>query len=294
MIDLIDFDIDIMESMENIRLKANDDTNAKTFHSGYIWAEPMDIKVHLENDLYAMKNNSHGETAWNFPVGDEKAKIAFLNELVHIRGLKLLKLTNDDVEFIEKHYHDRFIIKEALDDSEYIYDAAEHAKMEGKAFASLRRTMNKFHREHTVKTVVLTEDNMQTAKEVMEAWGEGHEGRGELDTSGTEIDGFLTDHYEELRMLGTLTYINDVPSAVVMGYRISDDVCDIAETKYMPGIRSLGYVAVKEFMRTFGDRYRYFNNEEDMGIEGLREYKRCLKPCRMITLYNVYLKGEGE
>ena len=132
MIDLVDFDIGIMDRMESIRQKANDETNAKTFHSGYIWAEPMDIKVHLENDMYAMKNNSHGETAWNFPVGEETAKIAFLNELVGIKGLKLLKLTNEDVEFIEKHYPDRFIIKEALDDSEYIYDAVEHAKMEGK------------------------------------------------------------------------------------------------------------------------------------------------------------------
>lgn len=294
MIELIDLGIGIMERMESIRLKTNDEANAKTFHSGYIWAEPMNIKVHLEDGLYAMKNNIHGETAWNFPVGEEKAKIAFLNELVHIKGLKLLKLTKEDVGFVEKHYPYMFNIEEAMDDSEYVYDSYEHTKMEGKAFANLRRTMNKFHREHEVKTVMLTMDNMQMAIEVMQAWGKGHEGRGELDTSGTEIDGFLTDHYEELCMVGTLTYVDDVPSAVVMGYHITENTCDIAEIKVMPCIVNIGYIAVEEFMNAFNNKYRYFNIEEDMGIEGLREYKRRLKPCRMVTLYNAYLKGEGE
>ena len=141
---------------------------------------------------------------------------------------------------------------------------------------------------------MLTSDNKHIAKGIMMLWGDAHNTRGELNTSGEEVDSFCIDHYEEMGMLGILMYVDGEPSAVAIGYPISSNMCDITETKFIPTIEDIGYVIVEEFMKAFGGIYRYFNSEEDMGIEGLREYKRCLKPCRMITLYNAYLKGEGK
>ena len=292
MIDLIDFDISIRERMEGIRRKANENINAKTFCSCYIWSKPLDIKIHFENDMYAVKNNTHGITAWNFPVGDAKSKINFLEKQFEIEGLKLLKLTAEDVGFLNDHYPSMFTIEEATDDSEYIYDAAEHAEMAGKRFGHLRRLLNRFGREHDVKTILLTKKNMPIAEQIMMAWGTAHEVCGELNTSGTEVDKFIIDHFDEIGMIGALTYVDGNPAAVTMGYPISSDTCVIAETKSIPTIKDIGYIAVEEFMRTFRCSYRYFNNEEDMGIAGLREFKQCLKPCRMNTLWNAYLKGE--
>lgn len=290
MISLVDFNIDIREQMESIRLKAVDDTNAKTFCSGYIWAVPMGIKVHLEDKMYALKNTSHGQYAWNFPVGEEKPKLAFIDELIHVEGLKLLKLTTDDVAFINRHYPNKFNIEEAPDDSEYIYDAKEHAEMVGERFYNLRKLLRKFNRKHDVNTVMLTKDNMPVAEEIMLSWGSAHEVRGEMNTSGIEIGRFIMEHYDEIGMIGILIYVDGRPSAVTIGYPISSDTCDIAEAKFIPDIKNIGYVAVEEFMRMFGSTYRYFNSEEDMGIPGLREYKQCLKPCRMNVLWNAYLK----
>lgn len=292
MISLIELDIGIKSRMERIRTIAKDDTNAKTFLSAYIWAKSMDIKVHLEDDMYSIKNNSHGETAWNFPVGSEKAKINFLNELVRIKGLKLMKLTAHDVDFIERHYPNIFEIKENEGDSEYIYDATEHAAMTGKKFSSLRRTMNQFYRRHNVRTVMLNSDNTYIAEEIIRAWGETHNGKDKAETSGLEVDRFIINHFDELGAIGIIVYVDGTPSAVSVGYRISENVCNIAGTKYLPSISNMGYVAIEEFMKAFSNEYRYFNDEEDMGIQGLREYKRCLKPCRMNILYDAYLKGE--
>lgn len=294
MISLLDLDIGLMERMECIRRKANEDVNAKTFCSGYIWAKPMDIRVHLEDEMYALKNSSHGVTAWNFPVGEKEAKIGFINELIHIDGLKLLKLTSKDVDFINEHYSDMFIIEAATDDSEYIYDAVEHAEMAGKRFGRLRRLLNKFEREHDTETVLLTKDNMRIAEGIMMSWGAAHEPKGALNTSGIEVDRFIIDHYDEMGLFGILVYVDGTPAAVVIGYPISTEICDIAETKTISTISDIGYVAVEEFMRMFGGTYRYFNNEEDMGIIGLREYKRCLKPCRMNDLWNAYLSPSRE
>lgn len=291
MISLIDFDISIKDQMENIRLKANENVNAKTFCSGYMWSKPMDIKVHLEDDMYAMKNNIHGSTAWNFPVGSAESKIAFINRLIGIEGLKLLKLTSNDVGFLHEHYSDMFIIEEATDASEYIYDSVEHSEMTGKKFCNLRRNINKFNREHKTETFILTKSNMHIAENIMMEWGADHESRGALNTSGMEVDRFIVDHYDELGMIGILIYVDGTPSAVAIGYPISSDICDIAETKFIPTIMNIGYVTVEEFMKAFGNAYRYFNYEEDMGINGLMEYKQRLKPCRMDVLYNAYMKG---
>ena len=296
MIDLADFDISIRDKMEKIRAKTknNDYVNAKTFTSCYIWAKPMGIKVHIEDDVFIIKNNSHGQTAWNFPVGEKCSKQRLLNELIKIKGLRLLKLTADDVEFLNEHYRDMFVFEKADDDSEYIYDADEHAEMPGKRFANLRQLLNRFKREHKVRTEILTKENLETAKDIMSAWENGHEERSKLDTTGIEIDQFLISHYEELNLIGTLTYIDDIPSAVAIGYPIASDMCDIAETKFISAIKHLGYVTMEEFMKMFRDNYKYFNNEEDMGIAGLREYKKCLKPCMMNVFWNAYLKGENE
>ena len=291
MIDLVDINLSIMDKMEDIRKKANDNTNAKTFCSAYIWSGPMNIKVHLENDMYVIKNNSHGKTAWNFPVGEERAKLGFIDKLIGIEGLRLLKLTEEDVVFLKMYYPNEFYFEEAEEDSEYIYDAEEHAMMAGKTFASLRKLLNKFDRLHSTETVMLGKHNMHTAEAIMLLWGDTHEARGELNTLGTEADLFIMEHYEEIGMIGVLINIDGVPSAVAMGYPISNDVCDIAVIKSIPTIKDAGYVAMEEFMRMFRGTYRYFNNEEDMGISGLREYKRCLKPCRMNVLWNAYLIG---
>lgn len=293
MIDLVDFDINIREQMERIRLQThNDEINAKTFISGYIWGKPMGIRIHMEEHMYSVKNPCHGSTTWNFPVGEEKSKLAFIRKLICIKGLKFRLLTKDDVDFINKHFSDMFNVEEAADESEYIYDAVEHAEMAGKKFCHLRRLLNKFNRDHEIQSVILTKNNMQTAAKIMQTWAASHDQRGELDTSGIEIDQFLIDHYDELGLIGTLTFIDGTPSAVAIGYSISSNMCDIAEIKYMPTIKHLGYVTAEEFMKIFRSTYRYFNNEEDMGISGLREYKQCLKPCRMNVLYNAYLKGE--
>ena len=280
MISLLDIDLNIKERMESIRLKANETANAKTFSSCYIWSKQMDIKIYLEDDMYAVKNNSHGELSWNFPVGEEKAKIDFINKLIYTKGLKLLKLTTDDVCFLNEHFPNTFTIEQAPEDSEYIYDAEEHAIMAGKNFSSLRRLLNKFNREHETKTVMLTKHNMSIAEKIMMSWGLEHEVR------------VIIENYDKIGMIGILIYIDNYPSAVAMGYPISSDICDIAETKFIPTISNIGYIATKEFMKAFKDTYRYFNDEEDMGIAGLREYKTCMKPCRMNVLWNAYLKGE--
>lgn len=291
MISLVDFDINIREPMERIRLATgNNEVNAKTFISGYIWGTPMGIKIHIEEDAFCVRNSSHGESVWNFPVGEGQSKKAILNELIGIKGLKLRLLTKDDVDFLNNHFPDMFTFEEAIDESEYIYDSVEHKEMAGMRFRNLRRTLNKFDREHRTKSVMLRTDSMGIARQIMETWGEQHGSRGELDTSGIEIDEFLLEHYDELGLIGTLTYIDGMPAAVAIGYPLSSDMCDIAEIKFLPTIKHLGYVAAEEFMKAFGNQYRYFNNEEDMGIKGLREYKQCLKPCKMITFWNAYLK----
>ncbi len=292
MINLVDFDLLIRDQMENIRLKTNNHyINAKTFTSGYIWGTPMGIQIHMEDDMYAVKNPCHGPKTWNFPVGAEKAKIDYLNKLIGIDGLKLRLLTKDDVNFLNEHFQGMFSFEEAIDESEYVYDAVEHADMLGKRFNRLRRLLNKFNREHETRTVMLAENDMPIAESIMMSWASEHKVRGELDTSGVEIDRFLIDHYDELGLVGTLTYIDGIPSAIAIGYPIAQDMCDIAEIKYIPTIEHLGYVTAEEFMKVFRNEYRYFNNEEDMGIPGLREYKQCLKPSWMNIFWNAYLEG---
>lgn len=291
MICLYDLDIMVKTDIESIRQKYCENANAKTFNSAYIWSDAMGIKVHLEHDMYAFKNSSHGSCSWNFPVGAEQAKISFINELLKSGQLKLLKLCEDDVAFIHNYFPDKFDIEEAPEDSEYIYDAEEHAYMAGKKFLRLRRTVNKFKREHSLYSEILTQSNLQIAYKIMSTWGKQHRMRHESNTSGSEVSQFIIDHFNALGLFGVLIYIDSIPSAVSIGYRISSDTCDIAETKFIPDIRDLGYIATEEFIKSFQHSFRYFNDEEDMGILGLREFKMQLRPCRMNVLYNAYLKG---
>lgn len=291
MIDLIDFDVSIKDQMESIRIKShNEYVNAKTFISGYMWGKPMGIKIHLEEDMYAVKNHRHGAKTWNFPVGEENQKIGFIRELIQINGLKLRLLTENDVNFLCEHFPELFTFEISEDESEYIYDSAEHANMAGGRFNSLRNRINKFNRQHTTKSVPLTKGDLPKAEKIMAIWEAVHGSRGELDMTGVEADKFIIKNYEELGLIGTLTYVDKRPAAVTIGYPIASDMCDVAEEKFIPTIDDIGYIAFEEFMKQYKSEYRYFNLEEDMGIQGLREQKKHLKPCRMNTFWNAYLK----
>ena len=98
------------------------------------------------------------------------------------------------------------------------------------------------------------------------------------------------DHFEALKLDGGLIRTGGQVVAFTIGDRLGADGFDVHFEKAYAQIQGAYAVINREFARYIRDRYpdvRWFNREEDMGLEGLRKAKLSYYPDAMVEKHMV-------
>lgn len=292
-IELRPLSMDIREQMTHIKLQQGIYTNTGSFVICYLWKDALKIEVHLETDMYAIKEWCNPADVWAFPVGSYEAKKNFITQLVNTYpNLTFLKVRDTDKCFLEEHFPNMFCIYENPDDDEYIYDVAEYEALAGKKWRKFREAENRLRVQHTLAVESIDANNLHTVKFVMDEWAKGRSPGGYQNTLGNEVDDMIIQSYQSLGLMGVLLRIDGNPTAVVIGYPLSDTICDMTVMKYVGDFKDICRIALRAFMLHFKNQFRYFNFEEDGGIEGLRTIKKRLNPCRIEKMWKAELKTQ--
>lgn len=289
---LVNIEFKHKEKIEAIRLNAGVSTNAMSFYSCYIWKEIFGHKLYISNDMYAVTYKLKGENAWYFPVGREQAKKAFLDELICTDNLSLHKFNDDDKQFLEKYYPDRFLITECPEDSEYIYNINDVCIMTGSKYSKLRQKYKPLIKKYNFSIEQLRKENIHKSVAVIEEWSADKTAKGLANTVGDEIDLHVLEKYDLLDLEGILVKIGNEAYAIAAGYKLTEDTFDLAICKARSSIKYMGYAAFVEMMKYLADRYTYMNLEEDMGITGLHIMKENMGPIKRNRLWKAVIKNE--
>lgn len=268
--------------IEALRQKYGDAYSAYAFASLFLWKNSMRLSVWVEDDLYVVKSDQEGHAGYFFPCGSGEAKRAFLNTLE--KGARLLYISPSDKQLLETEYAGQYRILDDRGAWEYIYNRSKHIAMQGHEYRRIRGRVKKYEAAGYYSKLI-DDENVAEAEKIAIKWLAMHERLPQdMDTEGTLA---AIKYRKELGLHGVLAYSSDnVPVAFSFGSFLDEKHFDSHVTKSLvPNLEIYFKYSIACMMP---EKTEFFNLEEDLDLEGLREHKLELRPCR----FNKFAKGE--
>lgn len=248
-----------------------------------------------ENCLYIRQpaNDEDSYESYLMPMTDKDRPQALsrLIEDVHSRGkrVKLQTITGSYVEFLTKHFPDRFTVSEERGYAEYLYRTSRLAQLGGSELQKLRYFYKRFYRDYGTRTEVeqVTPAKLAEIIEFQEQWLNIHSGEVNASQLNAEHQAILRvcSHFEELEFRGITVRIDGKLCGYALGCGISENTFDVFFEKGRQEFRDIYRCLVTDMVRIHGTSFDYVNREEDLSDRGLRMSKLSYHPDILMKKY---------
>ncbi len=234
--------------------------------------------------------------------GDVAATARYLLDLAPKKGIAPeLRLITKDIALMLTN-DPNFNISTDRDNFDYIYDVNQQAALEGREFHGLKNHVNRFKREHPqVESRILSLNNSSDTDQMValfDQWGQGRKPE-DLQHERTALLRTIRDS-EYFKGIVTLGLSDPADSNRLIAFIIAD-IADTSQNLAEAGYAYAHFAkaASKEYNGVYQALYnelaivlqakgvRYLNNEQDMGIEGLRRSKMQMNPICLDEKYVV-------
>ncbi len=213
----------------------------------------------------------------NFPM--------LLNELKEKLGNVLLyNLTKEKLDFLLTHFPDAKVDDKGIGQYDYLYEINDFLNLSGKKVRHKRENYNKFINNYNFVYKELTKDNFQDCFSVLTSWCKTKSCVNCEYACEHAVLRYIFSNYDSLPVKGGIMYENDLPIAFFVGEVVGDCLMGYHQ-KTLHGYTGIGYaIYIEAIKNTFSD-CKYFNLGPDIGIEGLRQFKRQFKPFELVEKY---------
>ncbi len=257
--------------------------SAHAFASLLLWQGDMGLSLAADEAVYTVRSCWKGEGAWFFPVGSEEGKRDCVEALLKGGLRALYYLTEEDAAFLRQHFPDSFVLREAPEDSEYLYERQDMIAMSGAPFVKIRNLYHHLEREHAVTAEPVTEALFPLVQEIAAQWKPGSSPEGSI-TDRRFMDQMYAS-WTALGLQGVILRLDGTPWAVSAGYPLTEDTFDCCLMKSRQNLPGIAEHLRAALARQLPERVRLINFEEDLGIAGLRQMKTRFRPCGRINMY---------
>ena len=267
-----------------------------SFANLFLWGRQ---EIAFTHGCAALFSHFFGRTVYPYPIGtgDKRAVLEEIIADAKERGIpcRITGMTEADRAELEKWFPERFSIRHARDNFDYVYAIDALADLRGKKLQKKRNHFNRFQAARPdYRVEPISCGNLSRVQHMVNDW---YVARRKADPEG---DFFLESlalakafrHYDDLEMEGLALLDGDEVLAVTMGSRMSPVTFDIHFEKAREEAEG-AYPAINcEFARYLRLKYpevRYLNREDDMGLEGLRKAKLSYYPDHLVEKYQACL-----
>ena len=276
-----DIQITDPEKIESVILINDNTLYARTFHVMFLWKDLWELSVCADDDFFTARAVINGKIAYFFPCGTEQKKKDFLSWFIKEKSHNciLCNISQSDKCFFEEHFGGALPLKTVREDFAYIYSRAEQLEMSGKKYKNMKRSLHKVKRGHEWVAQRINSSNFSDVQLILQNW---------IDNTFTDfydlksVD-LAVNHFFDLGMFGVVLYRDGSPLGFAMGSFTGNNTFDLNISKTL--VPNIDIVLRNELFKLLPENVTYIDQEDDMGIEGLRIHKTQLVPCNILRVY---------
>jgi len=274
-------------------------SSAWCFSNLFFWDNTYHPRVCALGDRLLTRMTYEGHSFYGYPIGagDLETAIWALRRDALARGVpfELRGLTEKSYEELNTLFPGQFDYTQDPSFFDYIYDAEKLAALPGKKLSSKRNHINRFIENNPDWTFEpITRENISACIDMSVAWAEE---RHVLKEANTELEAvhLACEHFESLGLEGGLLRAGGRVVAITIGEVLNSDTYIIHFEKAFSTVQGAYTMINREFVRHIMQVHphiRYFNREEDLGIESLRKAKRSYYPVFLVEKYTAFWRED--
>ena len=190
--------------------------------------------------------------------------------------------------FNEKGYVHNF----SEGDSDYIYSKEKLSSYSGKKLHSKKNLLNQFMRKYDAEVVPISAENIPDAVYILDTW-QDQLGQPPENTDyhacreGLEL-------FDRLFLCGVIYYVEGKPAGFLMGEGITGDTFAIHFAKALTLYKGIYQYMYNHCAKALPDPFQYFNFEQDLGIQALRDAKKSYIPDITRNKYRLCAGGSSS
>ncbi len=267
------------------------------FANIYLWSRAYPQQIARLDDRLLVRIQGSLGLCYLYPAGsgplapavDALANHAAVNGV----PLTLVCVTEEQRATLEAACPGRFAFEEDRDGFDYLYDVNRLADLPGKKLHAKRNHIRRFDEQFPDWLLEdITPANVPECVELERQWAAiRQEEAGEDGSTVSEETIALIEalyHMDKLGLEGALIRADGSPVAFSLGGFITPEVFDVNFEKSFGDIQGAYPAINRELARLIRSRHpqvKWFNREDDMGLEGLRKAKLSYYPDLLLTKY---------
>ena len=298
MLEFREFSINDREEMEKYLINNTYRACDMGFQNMFLWRQQYEFRICIQDGFLFFRSlgDQHDfRHYYKFPLGKGDLAAAVNSLIDHTREagerLRFFALPEDAKNALEAALPGRFEFSENRDSADYIYLSESLDSLSGKKLHSKRNFINRFYQ--TYGNLILVEpidpEDLGELREFHKKWCAQMQDDPDLAKETCAVLQAF-DHYSALGLHGLILKVEGRIVAFSYGSELTPDTFDVhvekADTDYAGSYTVINNRMAKEF----GPKYKYFNREEDVGVEGLRKAKLSYQPEIILHRWNAALK----
>lgn len=266
-----------------------------SFGNIFSYTAKFPILVAEAYGCFISKCLTDNEIMYCFPLGegDRKAALDFIIEdaLKEEKICTLFAVNEENKEFLDREYGDRFEITSDRDGMDYIYNTDDLINLKGKKYQPKRNHISFFEKTYNWTYESMNGENVFDCVEMSKNWlyQSAHEDKTDLENE-LKIIRRVAENFDALEYKGGIIRIDGEVIAYAMGEELTADSFCVHFEKAYPGIRGAYPIINREFVKNELSSYAYIDREDDVGSENLRKAKLSYYPAFLIEEYEARLK----
>ncbi len=267
------------------------------FANIYLWSRAYPQKIARLGDRLLVQIQGALGLCYLYPAGSGPLSAAVDTLANHAAAngvpLTLVCVTEDQRAALEAACPGRFAFEEDRGGFDYLYDVNRLADLPGKKLHAKRNHIRRFDEQFPDWLLEdITPANVPECVELERQWAAiRQEESGEDGSTVSEETIALIEalyHMDKLGLEGALIRADGSPVAFSLGGFITPEVFDVNFEKSFGDIQGAYPAINRELARLIRSRHpqvKWFNREDDMGLEGLRKAKLSYYPDILLTKY---------
>lgn len=185
------------------------------------------------------------------------------------------------ISTIDREY---FAVAASADDADYIYQVASFLQYKGEDLDDKRGEMKQLLQHGQPVAVPFGRSNVDAARAVLDASLADESGRAALSYEPCRE---AIMHAGELGLQGHVYFLDEVPIGFVLGDFAVDQMMVLHFAKARPDLPGVQPMMFHHTATVVAERARWFNFEQDLGLEDFKQDKMAYQPSSLLQKYRV-------